>query len=97
MGVVPTGTAFTLVDLTGIQFKTTNLVEGDVAKIKVGAPVTIRLKSYADGFSGKVSAVLSQSSGTQGSSALFTVLIQLDPTDKQLLPGMTGQAEIAPG
>ena len=97
VGVVPTGTAFTLVNLSGLQFKTSNLVESDVEKIKVGVPVTIRLKSFADVFTGKVSAVLTQSSGTQGTSALFTVLIALDKTDKALRPGMTGQAEIALG
>jgi len=95
VSVVPTGTAFTLIDLTGIQFRTTNLVESDVEKVKVGAPVTIRLKSYPDAFTGKVAAVLSQSSGTQGTSALFTVLISIDKTNRKLLPGMTGQAEIA--
>jgi HlyD family secretion protein len=86
--------AFSLVDLSGLQFKTTNLTERDVAKIQVGAPVTIRLKPYEDEFTGKVSAVLSQSSGTQGDTALYTVLINLDPTQNKLLPGMTGQAEI---
>ena len=94
-GVLPSSTAFTLVDLASVQFQTANLVENDIAKIKIGAPVTLRLKSYPDVFTGKVSAVLAQSSGSQNGAALYTVLISLDPTAKNLLPGMTGQAEIA--
>ena len=94
-GVLPSGAAFTLVDPSRIQFKTTNLTERDISRIKVGAAVTLRLKAYADGFTGKVSAVLAQSSGTQSSVALYTVVIDLDQTQAQLLPGMTGQAEIA--
>ena len=93
-GALPSGVAFTLVDLSVLQFKTSNLVERDVAAMKVGAPVSIRLKAYTDDFTGKVSAVLSQSSGTQSGTAVYTVLISLDPTTRRLLPGMTGQADI---
>lgn len=94
VGAMPSGAAFTLVDLSALQFKTSNLVERDVAAMKVGAPVSIRLKAYTDNFTGKVSAVLSQSSGTQSGTAVYTVLISLDPTTRKLLPGMTGQADI---
>ena len=94
-GVTAPSAAFALVDLKNLQFRTTNLVESDVAQIKVGAPVVIRLKAYEKTFSGKVNTVLAQSSGTQSGSALFTALIHLDPTDQMLLPGMTGQAEIS--
>jgi multidrug efflux pump subunit AcrA (membrane-fusion protein) len=51
-------------------------------------------KAYAEQFTGKVSAVLAQSSGTQSDVSLYTVLIGLDKTQAKLLPGMTGQAEI---
>ncbi|NJM41186.1 MAG: biotin/lipoyl-binding protein [Anaerolineae bacterium] len=87
--------AFSLVNVNGLQFKTTNLTERDVANIKAGGATTIRLKAHSDVFTGKVSAVLGQSSGSQSGTALFTVLVDLDATDKRLLPGMTGQAEIA--
>ncbi|MCL5995972.1 MAG: HlyD family secretion protein [Chloroflexi bacterium] len=90
-----TSGAFKFIDLSRLQFKTTNLTELNIATIKVGASATIRLQPYDDQFTGKVSAVLAQSSGTQSGVALYTVLIDLDATDKKLLPGMTGQAEIA--
>ena len=87
--------AFTLVNLGRMQFKTTNLTEVDVASIKVGATATIRLKAHSDVFAGKVAAVLSNSSGTQSGTAIYTVLIDLDKTNALLLPGMTGQASIS--
>ncbi len=95
VGETASSNAFTLVDLSGLQFSSGNIIEGDVANIKVNAPVTIRLKSYSDELKGKVSAVLVPSSGTLSGAALYTVLITLDPTDKMLLPGMTGQADIS--
>lgn len=54
----------------------------------------MRLKVYTQIFSGKVSAVLAQSSCTQSGEALYTVLVDLDPAQQELLPGMTGQADI---
>lgn len=93
-GVVPPATAFVLVDLSHLQFKTTNLTERDVAKIKVGASASIRLKAYDQLFTGKVAAQLAQSSGAQNGVALYTVLIDIDPAGQELLPGMTGQASI---
>lgn len=93
-GVVPGETAFTLVNLSGMQFKTTNLVESDLANVKVGSTVSIRLRAVEQALTGKVAAILAQSTGTTGSTALYTVLIDLDQTDVTLLPGMTGSAEI---
>ncbi len=97
VGARSSGTAFVLVDLAKLQFQTTNLTERDVANVKVGAVVTVRLKAHSKSFSGKVSTVLGQSSGTQSGTALYTVVIALDPITDKLLPGMTGQAEIALG
>lgn len=95
VGNLPSGAAFTLVNLTGIQFKTTNLSERDIAVIKENNAATVRLKAFGRAFRGKVVSILAKSSGQQGGSALFTVLITLDKSDALLLPGMTGQAEIA--
>lgn len=94
-GSTASGSAFTLVNLAGLRFGTTNLTEVDVASIKVGASATIRLKAQSNVFTGKVSAVLGNSSGTQSGTAIYTVLIDLDPTNALLLPGMTGQASIS--
>lgn len=90
----PGATAVTLLRLDNIRFRTSNLTERDVTDVRIGAPASLRLRAFEQPFTGKVRAILPQSSGTQGTSALFTVVIELDPTDETLLPGMTGEAEI---
>jgi HlyD family secretion protein len=95
VGGASSAAAFVLVDVANLQFQTTNLSERDVAGIGPGAGVTVRLKAHEAPLRGKVATVLSQSSGAQGGVALFTVLVELDATDKLLLPGMTGEAELA--
>lgn len=94
VGAVPKGVAFTLVSLDGMQFKTTNLSERELTNIRVGNPATVLLRAFDDPFTGKVAAIVPQSTGAEGGAALFTVLIELDPSQALLLPGMTGQAEI---
>lgn len=94
VGVVPKSVAFTLVNLDGMQFKTTNLSERELANIRAGSPATVRLRAFDEPFAGKVAAIVPQSTGAEGGAALFTVLIDLDPTQSLLLPGMTGRAEI---
>ena len=97
VGGAATG-AVTLLDTTSLRFRTSNLTELDVVRVKAGLPVSIRLKSFEEAFTGKVQAVLPISSGTQGNTAQFTVLIALDsPPTVALRPGMTGQAEIRVG
>lgn len=93
-GVVPSETAFTLVNLQDLQFKTTNLIESDLVNVKVGATVSIRLRAIEQPLTGKVAAILAQSAGTTSGTALYTVLIDVDATNVTLLPGMTGSAEI---
>jgi multidrug efflux pump subunit AcrA (membrane-fusion protein) len=91
--------AFVLVDLTHMQF-VINLAEGDVARVQADAPATIQLNAFAQPFTGRVKATLAQSLSRgdddgDGDSALFTILLDIDPTDKRLLPGMAGRADVA--
>lgn len=97
VGMVPRANAFTLIDLGKLQFRTTNLSEGDLVGIQPGNTATVRLKAFDQRFDAKVAAIVPQSSGTQGSSALFTVILDLDAGGQPVLPGMTGQAEISAG
>jgi multidrug efflux pump subunit AcrA (membrane-fusion protein) len=96
VGGSSSGGSITLLDASQVKFQTSNLNEEDVVKLQAGQAVTIRLKAFPQTFTGKVSAILPLSSGTQGSVALFTANIDLDPAPANvaLLPGMTGQAEI---
>ena len=89
--------SITLLDASQVRFRTTDLNEQDVVKVQLGQTVAIRLKAFEQTLTGKVSAVLPMSSGTQGTLALYTALVDIDPTDAALRPGMTGQAEIQLG
>ena len=99
----PNVTAFELVNLSGIVFQTSNLSERDLAVVRVGASVSIRLKPFERPFTGSVRDILPQSAQPQRAqtgaattdTAVFTVLIDIDPAGAELLPGMTGQAEIS--
>jgi multidrug resistance efflux pump len=93
-----TGSAITLLNLASLQFKTTNLSERDIVSIKVGAPVQVRLKTYDKPFQGSVSTLLPLADTNVTSStvdASFNVLLTVEPNGVELLPGMTGQAEIS--
>ncbi len=85
----------TLLDSEDLQFQTTNLSERDLADIEPGQMVQISLKTYpGQEISGTVVRIVPQASGAIGDAATFAVVIDLEPADLLLLPGMTGRAEI---
>lgn len=87
--------AFKLVDQSSLRFHTRNFSERDLAAVKPGDPVTLRLTPFSKTFSAKVQAIVPQGVQSSGDSAFFTLLIDIDPAGAALLPGMTGQAEIS--
>ncbi len=91
----PGAPAITLLRLEDIRLRTTNLTERDIADVRIGAPAVVRLRAIPTPFNGRVRAVLPQATGALGTDALFTVIVELDSADERLLPGMTGQVEIA--
>lgn len=95
--LVSTGqTVVTLLDVSQLEFHTSNLSERDLAQIYSGQVAQVSFKTYSDlPFTGNVVRIVPQSSGIVGNDATFTVVIQLDPTDKTLFPGMTGRVEIS--
>ena len=85
----------TLLDTETLQFHTDNLSERDLAYIAPEQLVQITLKSYpGQAIDGRVAFVVPQASGQVGDAATFTIVIEIDDTDLDLLPGMTGRAEI---
>lgn len=86
--------AVTLVSAAQPVFQATNISERDVIHLVAGLTATVRLKAYDQTFSGRVAAILPVASGVQGTTALYTVLIELDPAAVTLLPGMTGSVDI---
>ncbi len=87
--------AFKLVDQSSLRFRTRNFSERDLAAVKLGNPVTLRLTPFSKTFSAKVQAIVPQGTQSSGDAAFFTLLIDIDPAGAALLPGMTGQAEIS--
>ena len=87
--------AFKLVDQSSLRFRTRNFSERDLAAVKLGDPVTLRLTPFSKTFNAQVQAIVPQGTQSSGDSAFFTLLIDIDPAGAALLPGMTGQAEIS--
>lgn len=87
----------TLLDITELEFHTTNLSERDLAQIEPGQRVAITLKAYAnDPIEGVVARIGLQAEGAVGDAATFPVVVTLDATDLDIRPGMTGRVEIRP-
>lgn len=85
----------TLQDAGDLQFHTTNLSERDLVDVEPGQVVRVSLKSHpGDEIEGRVVRIVTQASGAIGDAATFIVVIELEPSDLLLLPGMTGRAEI---
>jgi hypothetical protein len=85
----------TLLDATQLEFHTTNLSERDLAQVVPGTPAVVTLKTYPDQpLDGTISRIAPLSSGMVGDAAAFTVVIKLDQTGVELLPGMTGRVQI---
>jgi multidrug efflux pump subunit AcrA (membrane-fusion protein) len=85
----------TLLDSETVRFHTMNLSERDLAYVAPGQPVQLSLKSYAgQSIAGTVAYIVPQASGQVGDAATFTVVIDVGQTPLELLPGMTGRAEI---
>jgi multidrug efflux pump subunit AcrA (membrane-fusion protein) len=95
-GMVSAGApVVTLLDTEQLQFHTNNLSERDLAQIDVGQPAAVTLKAFPnDTLPGTVAGIAPQASGMVGDAAIFTVEIELAPTDLALRPGMTGRVEI---
>lgn len=92
---VGAGPVMTLVDISQLQFVTSNLSERDLGKVALGQTANITLKAFPDAkLTGKVVAIAPLSGEPVGDAATFAVRIDLDPTDLNLRSGMTGQVQI---
>ncbi|MBX6773001.1 MAG: HlyD family efflux transporter periplasmic adaptor subunit, partial [Chloroflexi bacterium] len=89
-----TGALITLVDLTNLRV-TTQVNEADIAKVKVGDPVTFSVSAFPDKvFTGKVLSI--QPVGTVVQNVVnYNVVCSIQSTpDATLYPGMTAAATI---
>jgi multidrug efflux pump subunit AcrA (membrane-fusion protein) len=94
--VSPGTPVVTLLDINDVQFQTNNFSERDLAQVAPGQPALVTLKAYPnDPLDGRILRVVPVAGGTIGDAATFTVIIELDRGDGDLLPGMTGRVEIS--
>lgn len=88
----------TLLDMTQLEFQTTNLSERDLAQIRPGLTAVVTLKAYPnDPIAATVARIGLQAGTAVGDAATFPVMLLLDKTDLDIRPGMTGRAEISRG
>src|ERR1044071_7986011 len=85
-------TVVTLATLNNFQLETTDLSERDIARVKIGAPVTISA-ALNQTFDGKVISI-SPISNTVGGDVVFKVMIAFDEQPQNLLWGMTAEVTI---
>jgi RND family efflux transporter MFP subunit len=83
----------TLATLNNLQLETTDLSEHDIARVKIGAPVTISAEALNQTFNGKVISI-SPVSNTVGGDVVFKVTIAFDKQPENLLWGMTAEVTI---
>ena len=94
--MVGAGTAVvSLLDSSSLQFETNNFSERDLAQVAPGQAVMVTLKAFPnDPLPGEVLRIAPLAEGTIGDAATFTVIIDMEETELELLPGMTGRVEI---
>ncbi|MBN2001834.1 MAG: HlyD family efflux transporter periplasmic adaptor subunit [Anaerolineae bacterium] len=79
----------------GLRFVTQNLSEQHVPAIHAGQRARLTLRTFPETpLEGTVEAIIPQTETQNTTDARFSVRIRLDPTDLNLLPGLTGRAEI---
>ena len=83
----------TLATLNDLRLETTDLSERDIARVKIGAPVTISAEALNQTFNGKVISI-SPISNTVGGDVIFKVTIAFDKQPENLLWGMTAEVTI---
>lgn len=88
----------TLLNTSDRYFVTDNLSERHVAQIKAGQRANITLRTYPETvITGLVDVIIPNGQRQTDADARFTAYIHLDPSELDLLPGMTGRVEIITG
>jgi RND family efflux transporter MFP subunit len=86
----------TLATLDSLQIETTDLREGDIAKVQIGDPADIFIEALGKNISGRVIRI-SPRAETVGGDIVFRVTIAPDVQPEGLLWGMTAEVEIQSG
>jgi len=85
----------TLLDAAQMEFHTTNLSERDLARVAPGHMAVVTLKAYPNTpIEATVIRVGWQAGEPVGDAATFPVILNMNATDLDIRPGMTGRVEI---
>jgi HlyD family secretion protein len=91
---VPGATVVELLDVSRWRVETKNVGELQIARVRVGQEVNVRVNAFRDEtLTGHVSTISPVAVVQQGDTT-YTLVIELEPTDLNLRPGMTAQVEI---
>lgn len=86
-----------LLDVSRWRIETKNVGELEIAHVQVGQEVNVRINAFqGETLTGRVVTVSPVAIVQQGDTT-YTLMIELDPTDLNLRPGMTAQVEIETG
>ncbi|MBN1815656.1 MAG: efflux RND transporter periplasmic adaptor subunit [Anaerolineae bacterium] len=89
--------AVELLDVSSWRIETKNVGELQIARVRVGQEVRVRVNAFQDTvLSGRV-VTISPVAVVQQGDTTYTLMIELEPTDLDLRPGMTAQVEILTG
>ena len=83
----------TLATLDQLQLETTDLSERDIAKVKIGVPVSVFVEALEETLNGKVVSI-SPRADIVGGDTVFKVTIAFDEQPQDLLWGMTAEVTI---
>ncbi len=86
-----------LLDVSHWRVETKNVGELEIARVQVGQDVDVRINAFrGETLHGRV-VTISPVAVVQQGDTTYTLMIELDPTDLALRPGMTAQAKIQTG
>jgi HlyD family secretion protein len=90
----PGATVVELLDVSRWRIETKNVGELQIGRVQVGQEVLVRVNAFRDEtLHGRV-ATISPVAVVQQGDTTYTLMIELEPTDLNLRPGMTVQVEI---
>jgi HlyD family secretion protein len=93
----PGATAVELLDVFRWRIETKNVGELQIGHVRVGQEVLVRVNAFRDHtLHGRV-ATISPVAVVQQGDTTYTLMIELEPTDLNLRPGMTARVEIVTG
>ncbi len=83
-----------LLDVSRWRIETKNVGELQIARVQVGHEVQVRVNAFRDETLHGHVITISPIAVVQQGDTTYTLMIELEPTDLNLRPGMTVQVEI---